>query len=268
MRKATALGCLLLGLLMAGLPASAGLGDLLGGGTSEPAGGSLLGELVEEVIAPTTEPILEVTEPVTEVVVVPVVESVVVPVVEVTDATVEVVAKTAEPVLSPTTDDDSGLVKIPPVLESDDPETKLNPTVVDIASGANGGLVLIEPPVAPIALAEPSATAAPSSAIDREIAIRVLLTGIQASPVTIVEPAPSTAAPLLPSPQVETLDWLSTLKGWLGQGAASLLEVLAIPMRLLEVLIRALTSSGAGLIAPAVLLATLLTGHRKLFSLT
>jgi hypothetical protein len=44
---------------------------------------------------------------------------------------------------------------------------------------------------------------------------------------------------------------------------AALLDVIAIPARLLEILLRALLSAGSGLVAPAAILVSLAVGGRR-----
>jgi hypothetical protein len=64
-------------------------------------------------------------------------------------------------------------------------------------------------------------------------------------------------------PVAVNIDWLSALRGWLQSGVAALLDVLAIPARLFEILLRALMSAGSGLVAPAAILVALAVGGRR-----
>jgi hypothetical protein len=54
--------------------------------------------------------------------------------------------------------------------------------------------------------------------------------------------------------QITDSGWLNGLTNWLRSGANGLLDLLAMPVRLLELLSRALLTAGSGLIAPLSML--------------
>ena len=93
--------------------------------------------------------------------------------------------------------------------------------------------------------------------------VRALLTSLTPPAQVQIQSASVEADPLRQTQNSGDSGWLFSLSNWLGAGISGLLDVLSIPMRLLEVLLRALTSSGAVLLAPASLLLSLAIGGRR-----
>jgi hypothetical protein len=63
--------------------------------------------------------------------------------------------------------------------------------------------------------------------------------------------------PSTPAAPVVTVGWLPQLAEWLRGAIGDLADLLMFPVRLVELLARALLSAGAGLVAPASLLAAI-----------
>ena len=64
----------------------------------------------------------------------------------------------------------------------------------------------------------------------------------------------SDATDQLADPQPIDAGWLNGLTAWLRDHTGGLLDLLALPIRLLELLVRALLTAGSGLIAPLSML--------------
>ena len=267
MRRWVALSGTFLILFALALPARAGLGDLLGGVLEDP-----ISELTEPLAplvtsVPLVEDLIETTEALTSPVVT-VIDSLASPVVTAVDQLASPVVTAVEPVLEvvePSTDPVDPViepvVEVVPVLE--DPlaplppvETTLPARVLNTVETATPlevvNLPLDEAPVPPVeADNELSGRSIETASIQR-----ALLTSISDATLSLQDREGN-------DPVVTNSDWLSALRGWLESGVSGLLDVLAMPARLLEILLRALMSAGSGLVAPAAILVALAVGGRR-----
>lgn len=252
MRRCIALGGVFLILFALALPAQAGLGDLLG---------EVLDNPVQDLTAPlapmvTTFPIVsDLTESVDAVVapVLTVVDDVASPVVAVVDEVAEPLVDLVEPVVG---DDDlvPGVPVEPVTPPSVLPELAGGPRVTSASASLDEPISNQVPTVG----VPQEATAVRMSQLDS--IQRLLLTTINRPTISVVEREGSNAGIGAP---IGIAAWLTALGAWLGSGISGLLDVLAIPIRLLELLLRALTSAGAGLVAPAAVLGALAVGGRR-----
>lgn len=267
------------------LPARAGLGDLLGGVLEDP-----ISELTEPLAplvtsVPLVEDLLETTEALTSPVVT-VVDSLASPVVTVVDQLASPVVTVVEQVVSPIAEPldevvgpivepvteivDPGVVE--PPVDPVDPVTEILDPVLDVPPAP---LPPIEPtlPVVnstetvtrfevveltfdQVPVAIPIAADIDRSAPPTETIQRALLSSIIESSVSLQDREGN-------DPVVTNSDWLSALRGWLASGVSGFFDVVAIPARLLEILLRALMSAGSGLVAPAAILVALAVGGRR-----
>jgi hypothetical protein len=235
-------------------PAQAGLGDLgdglldpveelpLIGGIVEPVVEVVepVEEVVEPVLAPVVDPVVEVLDPVVEEVVDPVVE-VVDPVVEVVDPVVEVVDPVVEVV-------DPVVEVVDPVVEVVDPPGSIVDHVADEPSVIEEGVSSIES----VAASGPSLAGHVDqilSDVDDHGSLGLAQT-LQAALASTRGTLPTVAGRLVDSSGAA---WLMGLTDWLHRTANYLMDVLSIPLRLLEILVRALLTAGSGLVAPASL---------------
>ncbi|HKZ21240.1 MAG TPA: hypothetical protein VJQ57_14165 [Acidimicrobiia bacterium] len=271
MRRWVAFGGTFLMVFALALPARAGLGDLLGGLLEDPIAEVTepLAPLVTSV--PLVEDLIETTEALTAPVVT-VVDQLASPLVTVVEEVVSPIVEPVEEVVSPIVDPEEEVVD-PEVIEpSLDPVTNILEPVLDV-------------PPAPTV--EPTVPVLNSTTTSTRFEI-VELTFDQAPIPTPADAESTRSAPstetisiqraLLASisglslswqdregndPVAGNIDWLSALRGWLQSGVAALLDVLAIPARLFEILLRALLSAGSGLVAPAAILVSLAVGGRR-----
>jgi hypothetical protein len=255
----------LVSMLMTALPAQAGLGDLLDdlldpvedipivGDVVEPIvddvvdpivedvvnplAGDLLDPIAEEVLAPIVTPIVgNVVAPVVEELVTPVLDSVVPPV-------IEPVVETIPPVETPTTT----TTTVPPFA----------PTSQEVSASESSGFGVSS-------TGYPGGVVVASSSADREVApipptteLESLAAALALQTALVKRDSVVLADSGLELPaEVAVIDagWLDGLTNWLRNSADGLLNVLALPIRLLELLARALLTAGSGLIAPLSLL--------------
>jgi hypothetical protein len=242
------------------LPAQAGLGDLLDG---------LLEDPIEDLTAPlapvvTALPLLpEVIETVEAAAapIVTAVEAVASPVVTVVDEIAPITEVVEDVVDDP----------VPPVTT---PNTTLPPvttptTTLPIPATTLPSATITQPtPSTTLPSVIPASFPAPIDDEPRPIRPNEtvqarLLELVVALPVTPPEYVGDRGETRFIPADPVTTDWLAALGSWLGSGIASLLDVLALPAHLFELLLRALTSAGAGLVAPAAILAALAVGGRR-----
>jgi hypothetical protein len=221
-------------------PAQAGLGDL-GDGLLDP---------VEELplIDGIVEPVVEVVEPVVEVVE-PVLAPVVDPVVEVLDPVVEEVVDPVVEVVDPVVEVVDPVVEVvDPVVEVVDPPGSIVDHVADEPSVIEEGVSSIES----VAAWGPSLAGHVDqilSDVDDHGSLGLAQT-LQAALASTRGTLPTVAGRLVDSSGAA---WLMGLTDWLHRTANYLMDVLSIPLRLLEILARALLTAGSGLVAPASL---------------
>jgi hypothetical protein len=223
-------------------PAQAGLGDLIDGLLDPVEELPVLGEIVDPVVGAIVDPVVEELDPVVETVVDPVVEVVDPVVEEVVDPVVEVVDPVVEEVVDP-------------VVEVVDPVVEEVPPVVGIMDHVADEPPVIEEGVLPI---ESVAAPGPSLAghIDQilsdvdDLGSLALARVLQAALANTRGTLPTVAGTLV---DTSGAGWLMGLTDWLRGTANGLADFLSIPLRLLELLVRALLTAGSGLVAPASL---------------
>ena len=274
MRRWVALGGTFLILFALALPARAGLGDLLGGVLEDP-----ISELTEPLVplvtsVPLVEDLLETTEALTSPVVT-IVDSLASPVVTVVEQVVSPIAEPPDEVVGPIVEPveeivDPGVVE--PPVDPVDPVTEILDPVLDVPPAplppieptlpvVNSGETLtrfevVELTFDQVPVAIPIEADIDQSAPPTETIQRALLSSIIESPVSLQDREGN-------DPVTKSTDWLSALRSWLEAGLNGLLDVVAIPARLLEILLRALMSAGSGLVAPAAILMALAVGGRR-----
>ena len=225
----------LVSLLMVALPAQAGLGDLVDDLVDPVEDIPVVGDIVEPIIEDVADPIVEGTvEPVTGDLVDPVVDEVLAP----------VVTPTVDPVVTPIVDE----VVTPPLDYVAPPVTETIPPV---------GTATTLPVIASNQEAPAGGSAGFDLAVQSTTQIRSLQAAlawqtalvdgnvIRPSTLDVDEPAPVDLA---------AANWLNGLTNWLRSNVDALLNLLALPIRLLELLARALLTAGSGLIAPLSML--------------
>ena len=225
----------LVSLLMVALPAQAGLGDLLDELVDPVEDIPVVGDIVEPIIEDVADPIVEGTvEPVTGDLVDPVVDEVLAPVL--TPIVDTVVTPIVDEVVTPPLD-----YVAPPVTE----------TIPPVGTATT----------LPVIASNQEAPAGGSAGFDLSVQSTMQIRSLQAAlalQTTLVDGnviQPSTldvdhAAPV----DLATANWLIGLTNWLRSSADGLLNLLALPIRLLELLARALLTAGSGLIAPLSML--------------
>lgn len=234
----------LVSLLMVALPAQAGLGDLVDDLLDPEDDIPLVGDVGEPVVEEVVDPIVEdlvgpaagdLIDPVVDEVLAPIVTTVVPPAVDdtttpVPDIAVDPVAETIPPVGTTT----STTIR---VVESDQEEAARGWGGIGTSSGGYpGGVVIATRSKTPLGSLE-TALALQTTLVESSVA--------HLSYLNVSQPASEN--------RVEA-NWLSGLTGWLRNGAGELIQVLALPIRLLEVLARALMTAGSGLLAPLSML--------------
>lgn len=224
----------LLVLLMLAVPAQAGLGDLLDDLIGPIGDVPMVGDIVEPVVDPVVEDVVQ-----------PVAGSVVDPSVD------QVLASVIDTVVNEV---------VPPVVETVPPLVETVPPVLP------GG----EPPQEAAGLWRLASGVSDSSGSPGEVLVTVSGTDAVASaPHQVTDFQRLGTASVLQTALVETgiaateqqtesqaIDsgWLDGLTAWLRNSAGGLLDLLALPIRLLELLARALLTAGSGLIAPLSML--------------
>ena len=258
MRRWVALGGTFLILFALALPARAGLGDLLGGVLEDP-----ISELTEPLAplvtsVPLVEDLIETTEALTAPVVTAV-ESVASPVVTVVDEAVgpivepveEVVdPEVVEPPLDPVTDVLEPVLDVDPLPPVEPTRPIVNPTV----TAPRLVELTVDQARAPTPIEADSGR--PDLSTETASIQRAFLTSISDFSLSVQDREGN-------GPVASNNAWLSALKAWLRSGVSALLDVVAIPARLLEILLRALLSAGSGLVAPAAILVSLAVGGRR-----
>lgn len=223
------------------VPAQAGLGDLLDPLVEDlPVVEDVVDPLVDEVVDPVVETIGEgIAAPIQEVVaplVPPEVEKAVQPVVdEVLPPVDEIVPPVDEIEVPPVIDENP----VPPIESitgtrtSDSPTVRSDNATVDVAnenspeSGISRGVTDV-----------------------RESGSLELAQSLQAALTRTALASPTVSGPLIDS---SGGSWLLGLTDWLRNAGGGLVDLMAIPLRLLELLARALLTAGSGLVAPASL---------------
>ena len=244
-------------LVMVALPAQAGLGDLLDDLLDPVEDVPVVGDIVDPIVADVVDPIVvDIVEPVTGDLVDPIVDEVLAPVVTpiVDTVVVPIVGEVMTPVLNNV---------VAPVIETIPPPGDTTTTTLPIAvpgqeapardsvgsgfssSGYPGGVLLADSDNDGEAL-----LSQPSTDLQSLEAARTLQTTLVDSGVTELSNVD------VAQPTAETVDagWLNGLTKWLRTSADALLNLLALPIRLLELLARALLTAGSGLIAPLSML--------------
>jgi hypothetical protein len=243
----------LVSLLMVGLPAQAGLGDLLDDLLDPVEDSPVVGDIVEPIVEDVVDPIVEdIVEPVALDLVDPVVDEVLAPIVD------TVVTPIVDEVVTPPLDN-----VVPPVTET-------IPTVGDTTTTT----LLVGVPDQEAAVSDSSGFGVSSSGYpggvllihsnnDGEVLLAQSTTqfqGLEAAlslQTTLVDgniTEPSALDVDQPAADQAEANWLNGLTRWLRSSADGLLGLLALPIRLLELLARALLTAGSGLIAPLSML--------------
>ncbi|MGH8959017.1 MAG: hypothetical protein ACRDVK_10135 [Acidimicrobiia bacterium] len=266
MRRWNALGGMFLILFALAMPAQAGLGDLLGGILEDPIS-ELTAPLAPVVTAvPLVEDLIEtvdaVSAPVVTIVdelaspIVAVVDEVVDPVVDAVEpsiGTVEPVIETVEPVIETVEPVIEQEIPLPTVEVIPTPSPVPLPVVVRTEAPAPIGAAELSPEQAPSGSPLVNASSPLRSLLQTDSIQQALLTSISDTPLSLQDREGN-------QPIVRNTDWLTALTGWLESGFRNLLS---IPARFLELLLRALTSAGGGLVAPAAILVALAVGGRR-----
>lgn len=235
----------LVSLLMTALPAQAGLGDLLAGLLDPVEDLPVVGDIAEPIIEDVVDPVVEdVVDPL----VTPIVDTIVTPIVEevVTPALNNVVAPVIEPVVE-TIPPVGTTTTTAPILGTSTPDMSGESAGFGVSSsGSPGGILLANSNND----GEPGAVQATAELHSLEAAL-----ALQAALVDGDSAEVSNAGATQPG-EIEVVDagWLDGLTNWLRNSADGLLNVLALPIRLLELLARALLTAGSGLVAPLSML--------------
>lgn len=231
----------LISILMVALPAQASLGDLLDDlldpiedvPVVEPIVEPIVGPIVESVVDPIVEDIVEpvagdLVDPVVDEVLAPVLDNVVAPVIE-TIPTVGTTTNTTLPATAPHQEAAAG----------DSSGFGVSP------SGYPGGVLLPDSNNAGEALLVQSTTDLGNLEAARALQSTLIDSGVTEPSIEVAQPT-----------AMEIIDagWLNGLTNWLRTSADGLLNLLAMPIRLLELLARALLTAGSGLIAPLSML--------------
>jgi hypothetical protein len=224
------------------IPAQAGLGDLLDGLLAPVNEVPIVGDIVEPAVQAVVDPLVgEVPDPIAGSVVDSIVDQVVAPVVT--------------PVV------DTGEVP-PPVVEEVPPPIQETTQILPIGSspqestniGSRPPGVSLSVEVSPAWYSAPVATARASRttrAQSLEAAVSVQAALIASAP--LISNSDATRVP----DRMAGDSWLDGLTGWLRDSAGGLGTLLALPVRLLALLARALLTAGSGLIAPLSMLLAL-----------
>jgi hypothetical protein len=247
----------LLSILMIAVPAQAGLGDLLDDLLDPIEDVPVVGDIVEPIVEEVLDPIVEdIVEPVAGDLVDPVVDEVLAPVLTpIVDTVVspivdEVVAPVLDNVVPPVTE------TIPTVEETTTTTPLVGVTDQEAAAGDSagfgvsssgypGGVLLTDSNNDAEVLLVQATTDLQSLEAARALQT-TLISGV--TELATVEVAEPTAAEMVDA------GWLNGLTNWLRTSADGLLNLLALPIRLLELLARALLTAGSGLIAPLSML--------------
>ena len=245
MRRWLASGGTFLILFALALPAHAGLGDLFD---------EVLDDPIADLTAPlapvvTSVPLAEDLVETVDVVISPlvtVVDEVASPVVTVVD---EVVVEPVTDLVEPATD------TVEPVGDTvvPVPTVEVPPTLTTALSAPGADSSPVRPALVGVA---PVVQAAVVGSVDPDSVQRVLLASISNANFPLHDREGNQIL-------VNRTPWLTALGAWLESGLSGLLDVLAIPARFLELLFRALTSAGSGLVAPSAILAALVVAGRR-----
>lgn len=245
MRRWLASGGTFLILFALALPAHAGLGDLFDEVLDDPIA-DLTAPLAPVVTSvPLAEDLVETVDVVTSPLVT-VVDEVASPVVTVVD---EVVVEPVTDLVEPATD------TVEPVGDTvvPVPTVEVPPTLTTALSAPGADSSPVRPALVGVA---PVVQAAVVGSVDPDSVQRVLLASISNANFPLHDREGNQIL-------VNRTPWLTALGAWLESGLSGLLDVLAIPARFLELLFRALTSAGSGLVAPAAILAALVVAGRR-----
>ncbi len=252
----------LMSVLTMPMPAQAGLGDLLDGLLAPVNEVPIVGDIVEPVVQGVVDPLVgQVLDPIAGAVVDPIVDQVVAPVVDpvvnplvdavVGDAAPPVVEEGTPPVQetipnlpSPVEETISNVPPNPPTRESTGVESR--PAGVSMS-------LEVTPPwySAPVATASVgSSRTTRTQSLEAAVSVQAAL--IASAP--LIWHADGTREV---SDRVVGDNWLDGLTGWLRDSADGLGTLLALPVRLLALLARALLTAGSGMIAPLSMLLAL-----------
>lgn len=210
----------LLSFVLIASPASALLGELIDGVLNPPIAATADQPLPEPFAEQAAEPLLTILDPVVETVD------------QVIDEIVEDTGETLDPVID-----------VPPPIDPAEGNAPASNTTAGTSGGSRSNdEVSIDLDAEPIS---------PSAVV---LGFRERgLTGLEES---LLNTDPTRA--LTRSIDVSTASsWLARLADWLPSSLASLVGLLAIPLKVIELLLRALLSAGSGLVAPASLLLAL-----------
>jgi hypothetical protein len=218
----------LVSLLMAALPAQAGLGDLVDDLLDPVEDAQVVGgtaEIVDDVVAPLAE---DIVQPVAGDLVDPVVDEV--PTTTVTTVVPPVVDDTTTPVSD---------IAIAPVTETIPPVVTTTTTTIRVTESAQEEAARESIDIR---------SKRPLIGLETALALQMTLvdgSSTQLSELNVDQPA---------SENLVGANWLDGLTSWLRNSTDGLVKILALPIRLLEVLARALMTAGSGLIAPLSML--------------
>lgn len=274
----------LLSVLTMALPAQAGLGDLLNGLLDPVEDVPIIGDIVQPVVEGVLNPVVDgvvdptagalfdpIVDQVLAPIVAPVIETVVAPVVE--DALVPLLGGGAPPIdeeVPPPVQETEPIQETDPVRATDpvpgtDPVPATTPTVPLLGSQTDG----VSRPLGVSASTDVAQSWYPDGTVARgsapaTVAIKGVVTEVRSLEVAsaLQTALVASGSSLLPNSGIEPLpvrpvsDFrLDGLTNWLRTDG--LRDLLALPVRLLDLLARALLTAGSGLIAPLSMLLAL-----------
>ena len=251
----------LVSLLMLAIPAQAGLGDLLSGLLNPvedlPVVGDVLDPVVQAVVVPLVQ---DVVAPVTGALVDPIVDQILpAPVTTVTTTpTVTTVTTTVEPpvdeVVTPVVDP-----VVPPLIEPVKDLVPPAPTTTITAPAAIDRLRGIEEPPEPVRVTSSTVSTSNGSALrptvptGRESLQAALLLQTALAESSVLTEDDGSLALSTEGTDTESA-FFERLTDWLRNNSDQFLSLIALPIRFLELLTRALLTAGSGLIAPVSML--------------
>ena len=243
--------------LMLAIPAQAGLGDLLDQILDPVTEVPVVGDIVDPIVGGVGDPIVDdVVDPVGGGLLDPIADQVLAPVLSpVIDTVVNtVVPPVVEPAIEPVVEPVIGSV---PAVGTTTTTSPVDMAREEAIARASAEFDLLHPRYeSEVLVATPSIDTAVSAArvtTERrslEAALSVQAALVDRGSLSLVH---QVAGPPAAVPLVE-VGWLDGLTNWLRTSTGGIFDLLALPIRLLELLARALLTAGSGLIAPLSML--------------
>lgn len=251
----------LVSLVTVALPAQAGLGDLLDDLLDPVEDLPVVDDIVDPIVDDVVDPIVEgIVDPIAGDLVDPIVDDVLAP--ALTPLVDTVVAPIVEGVVTPVLDNAVAPV-IEPVVETITVGTTTT-TALAVGASGQGAYQSAGVGVGPTSSGYPGGVSISDSPNDEALGAVQATTGLQSleaalalQTALVASGSTEPSSPnLVPSTAMAPVDagWLDGLTNWLRNGGEGLLAFLAGPIRLLELLARALLTAGSGLIAPLSML--------------